>query len=108
MPATRSTTTDLHAIERILRLRTGRDQAISAPVLSELTGIPERTIRRLISTSPHLQPCARPGGGYYWPADIDEIHRHDNCLTQQTTALRRRQRLFRAFWHRQGIAFPKS
>lgn len=93
--------------EKIARaIRTGRQHARTAPRLEKITGIPERTIRRVISDSPELQPVALPGIGFFWPDDVEDIHAADNILTEQIKALKKKQRLYRAFWKKQGIAFP--
>jgi len=96
----------LHKIAALVRSRQGRHHAISAPEIAAKTGIPERSVRSIISTSPSFQPCAIPGNGYFWPDRLEEIHAHDSTLAKQEDALKKRRRIFRAFWKHQGISFP--
>lgn len=86
----------------------GRDNAITAPALARRLRVPERAVREAIAGSANFQPCSVPGEGFFWPADVEEIFDSEERLAKQEAALRSRRKLFRAFWEKQGITFPKA
>ncbi len=72
-------------------LPTGAENAVSRRELSSMTGIPDRQLRRKIAAeriagSLILSSTAEVGGGYFRPADTQELRRWVAMMTAHTNA----------------------
>ena len=96
-------------IHRILRGRQGAEQAVSAPELCRLLGLPqraEREVRQAIEDAAPRWPdliCAIPGKGFFVAVDLEEAERYDNWLKQLADAALAKRSAFLAACARKGI-----
>ena len=81
-------------------LPVGAEYAISRRQLSQITGLPDRRLRRKIAEERKaglliLSSTAEVGGGYFRPADIYELRRWVAMMTAHTNATLAVQKLYR-------------